>query len=112
MLLKSSCLTLNYHHEQINKKKKKGRGCGKHFKRVYQGVCNNLLQEIRINVENYISSNLYNETFSESSEEKCVAFESMALSLIVHKIFIKNCSTVLQAFSSRSVSLHPLFPFS
>ena len=63
-------------------------------------------------IENRISGYLYNELFSESNEEKCTAFQSMAWSLIVHKNTIKNCSTPLQAFSFRSLSLYPLFPFS
>ena len=50
-------------------------------------------------IENNISDNLYNEIFTKSSEEKC-----MAWSLIVHKN-IKNCSTVLQAFYSHPLSL-------
>ena len=58
-------------------------------------------------VENHISGNLYNEFFSESNKEK-----TMALSLIVYRNTIKNCSTVLQAFSFRSLSLYHLFPFS
>ena len=61
-------------------------------------------------IENHISSNLYNEPFSESSEENCTAFQSMAWFLIVHKNTIKNCSTALQAFSFQSISLYPLFP--
>ena len=63
-------------------------------------------------IENRVSGYLYNELFSESNEEKCTAFQSMAWSLIVHKNTIKNCSTPLQAFSFRSLSLYPLFPFS
>ena len=68
-------------------------------------------------IENRISGYLYNELFSESNEEKCTAFQSMAWSLIVHKNTIKNCSTALQAFSSAlslslSLSLHRLFTFS
>ena len=62
-------------------------------------------------IDNHISGNSYNESFSESSEEKFTAFQSMVWSPIVHKNTIKNCSTVPQAFSSRSLSLYPLFPF-
>ena len=54
-------------------------------------------------IENRISGYLYNELFSESNEEKCTAFQSMAWSLIVHKNTIKNCSTALQAFFFRSL---------
>ena len=61
-------------------------------------------------IENRISGYLYNELFSESNEEKCTAFQSMAWSLIVHKNTIKNCSTALQAFSFQFLSLHLLFP--
>ena len=64
-------------------------------------------------IENRISGCLYNELFSESNEEKCTAFQSMAWSLVVHKNTIKNCSPALQAFSFWSLSLlYPLFPFS
>ena len=42
-------------------------------------------------IESHISSNLYNEIFSERSEEKCMAFQTTDWSLIVHKNTIKNC---------------------
>ena len=58
------------------------------------------------------SGYLYNELFSESNEEKCTAFQSMAWSIIVHKNTIKNCSAVLHAFFFRALSQYPLFPFS
>ena len=61
--------------------------------------------------ENHISGNMYNEIFSESSEEKCAAFQSMGRFLIVHKKTFKTCSTILQAFSSRSLSLYPFALF-
>ena len=60
-------------------------------------------------IENRISGNLYNEPFIERSKEKCTAFHSTAWSLIVHKSTIKNCSTPLQAFPFRSLSLCILF---
>ena len=63
-------------------------------------------------IENQISGYLYNELFSEKNEEKCMAFQRMAWSLIVHKNLIKNCSTALQAFPFQSLSLYILFPFS
>ena len=62
--------------------------------------------------ENRISGYLYNEPFSESSEEKCTVLQSIAWSLIVHKNTIKTCSTALQAYSFRFLSLYTLFPFS
>ena len=49
-------------------------------------------------IGNRISGYFYNEHLSESNEEKCTAFQSMAWSLIVYKNTIKNCSTTLQAF--------------
>ena len=63
-------------------------------------------------IENRIADYLYNELFSESNGEKCTAFQRMAWSLIVHKSPIKNCLTAFKAFSFRSLSLYPLFPFS
>ena len=45
-------------------------------------------------IDNHISGNSYHEIFSESSEEKFTAFQSMVWSPIVHKNTIKNCSTV------------------
>ena len=63
-------------------------------------------------IENYISGNLYNERFSESSKEKCAAFLIMAWFLIVNKSSLKNYSTALSGFSSRSLSLYYLFAFS
>ena len=59
-------------------------------------------------IENRISCYFYNN--KESNKEKCTAFQDMACSLIVDKNTIKNCSTALQAFSFRSLSLYPLFP--
>ena len=46
-------------------------------------------------IENRISSYLYYERFSESNEEKCTAFQSMASFLMSIKILLKllNCST-------------------
>ena len=61
-------------------------------------------------IENNISGYLYNEHCSENNEEKCAAFQSIAWSLIVHKNTIKNCSTALQAFSFRSLSLYQKQP--
>ena len=52
-------------------------------------------------MENHISGNLYHEPLSKSNGEKCTVFQSMALSLIVHKNTIKNCLTV----SSTSILL-------
>ena len=63
-------------------------------------------------IDNRISGYLNNERFSESNKEKCTAFQSMAWFLVVHKNNIKNCSTALQAFSFRSLSLYHSFPFS
>ena len=61
-------------------------------------------------IENRISGYFFNEIFSESNKEKCTAFQSMVWSLIVDKNTVKICSTALQAFSFRSLSLYPLFP--
>ena len=63
-------------------------------------------------IENQISGYLHNEPFSESNEEKCMAFQSMAWFLIVHKNTIKNYSTALKAFSFQSLTFYPLFLFS
>ena len=63
-------------------------------------------------IENRISGYLYSERFSKSNEEKSTGFQRMAWSLIVHKNPIKNCTTALQAFFFRSLSLYPLFHFS
>ena len=63
-------------------------------------------------IGNRILGYLHNERFSKSNEEKRMAFQNMTWSLIIHKNTIKNCSTVLQAFSLRSLSLCVLyFPF-
>ena len=53
-------------------------------------------------IENHTSVNLYNEPFSESSEEKCMTFESVDWSLIVHKYTIKNCLYPCTLFASCS----------
>ena len=64
-------------------------------------------------IENRISGCLYNELFSESNEKNVRIFkEWLGPSLIFYKNPIKNCSTALQAFSFRSLSLYPLFHFS
>ena len=109
MLLESSWFLLNYHQEQIKRKRKRC-GCGKYFKKEWN-------QEFAIiycrrcvpMIENRISGYLYNELFSQSNKEKCTDFESMAWSLICDKNTIKNCSTALQAFSFQSLSFYPLF---
>ena len=59
-------------------------------------------------IKNHISGYLYNEHFCEINEEKGTAFQSIDCS----QKYYKNCSTSLQAFSIRSISLHHLFPFS
>ena len=46
-------------------------------------------------IENLILGYLYNELFRKNNEEKCTVFQNMALSLIVQKNTIKNCSTAL-----------------
>ena len=56
-------------------------------------------------IETRISGYLYNKFFSKSNEEKCAVFQGMAWSLIVHENTIENCSTALQGFSFRSLSL-------
>ena len=62
-------------------------------------------------IENRMSGYLYTELFSESNKEKCMVFQSMAWSFILHKNTIKNCLTALQVFYFWSLSLYPLFPF-
>ena len=56
-------------------------------------------------IETRISGYLYNKFVSKSNEEKCTVFQGMAWSLIVHENTIENCSTALQGFSFRSLSL-------
>ena len=58
---------------------------------------------------NRISGYFYNELFSVNVEEKCTTFQSIDLSLIVHKSTIKNCSTALQGFSFQSLFLCILY---
>ena len=60
-------------------------------------------------IENRISGYFFNEIFNESNKEKCTAFQSMVWSLIVDKNTVKICSTALQAFSFRSLSLCILY---
>ena len=57
-------------------------------------------------IENHMPGNLYNELFSESSEQICTAFQRMSWSLIVYK------NTIFPSiFLPVSLSLYPLFPF-
>ena len=109
VLLESCCFLLTYHQEQIKRKRKWTwvreifrKKQNKEFTIIYCRRCVSM-------IENRISGYLYNELFSESNEEKCTAFQSMAWSLIVHKNTIKNCSTALQAFSFRPLSLFVSF---
>ena len=81
-------------------------------KGIEQGIYHTYCRRGVSIIENRISGYLYNELFSESNEEKCTAFQSMAWSLTVHKNTIKNGSAALQLFTFRSLSLYPLFPFS
>ena len=59
-------------------------------------------------IKNRISSYLYKELFSESNDKICTTFQSIVWSVVAHKNTIKNCSTSLQAFPFRSLSLYPL----
>ena len=103
VLLESYCFILNQHKEQI-KRKRKWTWVREIFKkRIEQGFTIIYCRRCVSMIENRVSGYLYNELFSESNEEKCTAFQSMAWSLIVHKNTIKNCSTALQAFSFRSL---------
>ena len=92
------------------KKKEKDLGTGNIKKRIEQGVYHNLLQEIRVSDRNWISGYLYNDLFSESNEEKCTAFQSMARSLIVHKNIIKTPQLLSKYFPS-GLSLFVFFIF-
>ena len=49
---------------------------------------------------NHTSGNLYNELLSESSEEKCTAFQSMAWSLLFIKILLKTVQLFSKHFPS------------
>ena len=69
VLLKSCCFLLNYHEEDI-KRKRRRTWVRKIFKKIKQGVCHNLLYEIRVNDMNRISSYLFNERFSKIKEVK------------------------------------------
>ena len=74
VLLDSCCILLNYHQEQIRRKGKRTWVQEISKKRIEEGVYHNLLQE----------------HFSESNEEKCTAFQSMAWSLILSiKVLLK-----------------------
>ena len=108
-VLLEPCFLLNYHQEQIKRKRKKTwvreifkNIQNKEFTIIYCSRCVSV-------IENRISGYLYNQLFSESNEEKRTAFQSMPWSLIIHKNTIKNCSTALQAFFSRSFSFCTLY---
>ena len=49
--------------------------------------------------ENHISGNLNNELFSESSEEKCTAFQNMVWSLLFINILLKTAHLFPKHFS-------------
>ena len=51
-------------------------------------------------IENRISGYLYNELFSESNEEKCTAFQSMAWPFIIIKILLKTTQLLSKHFPS------------
>ena len=51
-------------------------------------------------IENHISGNLNNEPFSESSKKNLRPFKVWLGRLLFIKNTMKNCSTVLEAFSS------------
>ena len=86
-----SCFLLNYHQEQI--KRKKRRGYGKYFFKKEQNkefttVCCRRYMSL---IENHILGNLYNELFSESTEESTVRYFKVQLwFLIVHKMLLKT----------------------
>ena len=59
-------------------------------------------------IENHISGN-FNKFFSQSSDRKMYGLSKDGLVPFADKDAIKNCSTVFQAFSSRSLSLCNLY---
>ena len=60
-------------------------------------------------IENHISSNLCNELLAKVVKKHVPP--KYRLVPIVHSNTIKNCSTILQAFSSRSLSLSSFVSF-
>ena len=105
MLSGCCCFLLNYHQEQIKRKIKKTWVREISLKRIKQGVYHNYCRRCVSMIETRISGYLYNKFVSKSNEEKCTVFQGMAWSLIVHENTIENCSTALQGFSFRSLSL-------
>ena len=49
-------------------------------------------------IEDRISGYLYNELFIEINEEKCLAFQCMAWSLIAHKILLETAELLSKHF--------------
>ena len=93
------CFLLDYHQEQIKRKRKKTWVREIFKKQIEQGVYHNILQAMNVN-ENRISGYLDNELFSESNEEKCTAFQRMAWFIVVHKKLLKTAQLLSEHFPS------------
>ena len=103
MLLEFCSFLLNYHQEQIERKKK-GAWVRKIFFKKEQNKEFTIIDSIKClsMMENRISGYLYlySERFSDSNEEKCMVFKNMAWSLIVHNIIFLPISLSLSLFVS------------
>ena len=101
VLLESCCFLLNYQQEQSKRKRKRTWMQEIFLKRIEQGVYHNLLREMRASDGESYFRLLHNELFSESNEEKCAAFQSLAWSLtaqLLSKYFPSGLSLCILYF--------------
>ena len=101
VLLESCCFLLNCQQEQSKRKRKRTWMQEIFLKRIEQGVYHNLLREMRPSDRKSYFRLLHNELFSESNEEKCTAFQSLAWSLtaqLLSKYFPSGLSLCILYF--------------
>ena len=102
VLLESCCFLLDYHQEQIKRKKKRmwmreifnlNKEQNKEFTIIYCWKCVSM-------IENRISGYLHNELSSESNEEKCTAFKEWLDPLLFITILLKTAQLLSKHFPS------------
>ena len=112
MLLEFCSFLLNYHQEQIERKRK-GAWVRKIFFKEEQNKEFTIIDSIKClsMMENRISGYLYlySERFSDSNEEKCMVFKNMAWSLIVHNIIFLPISLSLSLSLSLCIIYFPFY---
>ena len=100
VLLESCCFLLNYHQEQIKRKRKKTWVREIFKKRIGQGVYIIYCRRCVSVIENRVSGYLYNERFSESNEKNVRPFKVWPGPVLFIKILLKTTQLPSKHFPS------------